>query len=120
MRNNYLKSYAKINLALNVTGKRDSMHKIESIVSFIHLHDLISIRKIKSDNHQISFYGKFSKNIKRENTVQKLLDLLDKSNLLKNEKFKIRIKKNIPQEAGLGGGSMNAAAILNFFIKKKL
>ncbi len=120
MRNYFLKSYAKINLALNVTGKRNSMHKIESIVSFIHLHDLISIRKIKSDNHQISFYGKFSKNIKRENTVQKLLDLLDRSNLLKNKKFKINIKKNIPQEAGLGGGSMNAAAILNFFIKKKI
>ena len=120
MRNNYLKSYAKINLALNVIGKRNSMHKIESIVSFIDLHDLISIQNIKSNNHKISFYGKFSKNIKRENTVQKLLDLLDRSNLLKNKKFKISIKKNIPQEAGLGGGSMNAAAILNFFIKKKI
>ena len=120
MRNNYLKSYAKINLALNVTGKRNSMHKIESIISFIDLHDLISIQNIKSNNHKISFYGKFSKNIKRENTVQKLLDLLDRSNLLKNKKFKIRIKKNIPQEAGLGGGSMNAATILNFFIKKKV
>ena len=109
MRNNYLKSYAKINLVLNVTGKRNSMHKIESIISFIDLHDLISIQNIKSNNHKISFYGKFSKNIKRENTVQKLLDLLDRSNLLKNEKFKIIIKKNIPQEAGLGGGSMNAA-----------
>ena len=120
MRNNYLKSYAKINLALNVTGKRNSMHKIESIISFIDLHDLISIQNIKSNNHKISFYGKFSKNIKRENTVQKLLDLLDRSNLLKNKKFKISIKKNIPQEAGLGGGSMNAAAILKFFIKKKI
>ena len=120
MRNNYLKSYAKINLALNVTGKRNSIHKIESIISFIDLHDLISIQNIKSNNHKISFYGKFSKNIKRENTVQKLLDLLDRSNLLKNKKFKISIKKNIPQEAGLGGGSMNAAAILNFFIKKKI
>ena len=120
MRNNYLKSYAKINLALNVTGKKNSMHKIESIVSFIDLHDLISIQNIKSNNHKISFYGKFSKNIKRENTVQKLLDLLDRTNLLKNKKFKISIKKNIPQEAGLGGGSMNAAAILNFFIKKKI
>ena len=120
MRNNYLKSYAKINLALNVTGKRNSMHKIESIISFIDLHDLISIQNIKSNNHKISFYGKFSKNIKRENTVQKLLDLLDRSNLLKNKKFKISIKKNIPQKAGLGGGSMNAATILNFFIKKKI
>ena len=118
MRNNYLKSYAKINLALNVIGKRNSMHKIESIVSFVELHDLISIKKIKSNNHQISFYGKFSKNIKRENTVQKLLDLLDKTNSLKKKKFKIRIKKNIPQEAGLGGGSMNASSVLNFLLKK--
>ena len=120
MKNNHLQSYAKINLALNVTGKRNSMHKIESIISFIDLYDVISIQNIKSNNHKISFYGKFSKNIKRENTVQKLLDLLDRSNLLKNKKFKISIKKNIPQEAGLGGGSMNAAAILNFFIKKKI
>ena len=120
MRNNYLKSYAKVNLSLNVTGKRNSMHKIESIVSFVDLHDLISIKKIKSNNHIISFYGKFSKNIKRENTVQKLLDLLDRTNLLKNEKFKITIKKNIPPEAGLGGGSMNAAAILNFLFFNKL
>ena len=88
MRNNYLKSYAKINLALNVTGKRNSMHKIESIVSFIDLHDLISIQNIKSNNHKISFNGNFSKNIKIKNTVQKLLDLLDRSNLLKNKKLK--------------------------------
>jgi len=88
MRNNYFKSNAKINLALNVIGRRKSMHKIESIVSFIELHDLISIQNIKSNNHKISFYGKFSNNIKRENTVQKLLDLLDKSNLLKNKKYK--------------------------------
>ena len=120
MSNNCLKSYAKINLALNVIGKRNSRHKIESIMSFMDLHDLISIQNIKSKHHKISFYGKFSKNIKRENTVQKLLDLLDRSNLLKNKKFKISIKKNIPQEAGLGGGSMNAAVILNFFIKKKI
>ena len=115
-----IRSYAKINLALNVIKKISNFHKIESIVSFIDLHDLISIQNIKSNNHKISFYGKFSKNIKRENTVQKLLDLLDRSNLLKNKKFKISIKKNIPQEAGLGGGSMNAAAILNFFVKKKI
>ena len=43
-----IKSYAKINLALNVTGKSDSLHKIESIVSFIYLHDLIFIKKIES------------------------------------------------------------------------
>ena len=115
-----VKSYAKINLALNVTGKLVKLHKIESIVSFISLHDLITIKKIKGPSHQISFYGNFSKNININNTVQKLFKILDENELLKDRKFKIRIKKNIPQKAGLGGGSMNAANILNTLIKKKL
>ena len=119
MRVNKIKSYAKINLALNITGKLSSLHKIESIISFIDLHDLIFIKKIKSPYHSISFYGKFSKNIKKNNTVQKLIKILDQNKFLKNNKFQIKIKKNIPQKSGLGGGSMNAANILNFFIKKK-
>jgi 4-diphosphocytidyl-2-C-methyl-D-erythritol kinase len=115
-----LKSYAKINLSLNITGKLKNLHKIESIVSFIDLHDLIFIKKINSLRHQISFYGKFSKNINNMNTISKLLNILDENKLLKNQKFQIKIKKNIPQAAGLGGGSMNSANILNFFEKKNL
>ena len=42
-----IKSYAKINLALNVTGKKKKLHKIESLISFIDLHDLIYLKKIK-------------------------------------------------------------------------
>ena len=114
-----IKSYAKINLALNVTGKLTLLHKIESIVSFIDLHDLILIKKTNKKNHQISFYGKFSKNISSNNTVRKLFVILEENKLLKDKKFQIKIKKNIPQKAGLGGGSMNAASILNFLIKKK-
>ena len=54
-----VKSYAKINLALNITGKINKLHKIESLVTFINLHDVIFIKKIKSKNHNIIFYGKF-------------------------------------------------------------
>ena len=115
-----VKSFAKINLALNVTGKSRLLHKIESIVSFISLCDLILIKKIKRPDHQISFYGNFSKNIDSNNTVVKLFKILDEKKLLIGRKFKIRIKKNIPQKAGLGGGSMNASSVLNFLIKKKL
>tara|TARA_B100000902_G_scaffold280032_1_gene265846 strand:- start:2455 stop:3297 length:843 start_codon:yes stop_codon:yes gene_type:complete len=114
-----IKSFAKINLALNVVGKLQSLHKIESIISFLDLYDEILITKINSKNHKIKFIGKFSNGIGSKNTVSKLLEYIDKKKLLKN-KFKIIIKKNIPSKAGLGGGSMNAANILNFFIKKKL
>ena len=113
-----IKSYAKINLALYVNGKNSNLHKIETIVAFISLHDQIFIRKIKSSNHKIKFYGKFSKNIGKNNTVSKLLNILDKKKVLGNKKFSIRIKKEIPNKAGLGGGSMNAATILKYFIDR--
>ena len=115
-----IKSYAKINLALNVVGKQSSLHKIESIISFLDLHDEILIKSIKNKNHKIKFIGKFSNNISLNNTVSRLLEIIDKKQLLKHAKFEIIIKKNIPLEAGFGGGSMNAAAILKFLIKKKL
>ena len=117
---NKIKSFAKINLALNVTGKLKLLHKIESIISFISLSDLIFIKKIKGLSHQISFYGNFSKNIDTNNTVVKLFKILDEKKLLKDKKFQIKIKKNIPQKAGLGGGSMNAASILKILLKKKI
>ena len=115
-----IKSYAKINLALNVTGKKNLLHKIESLISFIELHDLIYLKQIKKENHKITFKGRFSKNIGKINTVTNLLKLLDKKNLLNNQKFDIKIIKNIPQEAGMGGGSMNAASLINFFIDEKI
>jgi len=115
-----IKSYAKINLALNVTGKKIKLHKIESLISFIDLHDLIYLKKIKKNNHKVIFKGKFSKNIGKVNTITNLLKLLDEKNFLNNKKFDITIVKNVPQEAGMGGGSMNAASLLNFFIEKKI
>ena len=73
-----IKSYAKINLALNVVGKTLSLHKIESIVAFVDLHDIILIKRIKSKKHIVSFGGKFSDNIIKKNTVFRLLEILDK------------------------------------------
>ena len=115
-----IKSHAKINLALNIISKKTKLHKIESIVSFISLHDLIYIKQISGKKHKIVFKGKFSKNIGKINTISRLLKLLDKKKFLKNKKFEFVIIKNIPNQAGMGGGSMNAASLINFFIKKKL
>ena len=114
-----IKSFAKINLALNIVGKTSSLHKIESLISFLNLNDDIFIREINKKKHQIKFTGKFSDEIGEKNTVSKLLEILDKKNLLKNKKYEIKIIKNIPNKAGLGGGSMNAASILKFLIKKQ-
>ena len=119
MRNFKLKSFCKINLFLRVIKKlSNGYHSIKSLITFCELYDLISISKIKNINDRINFYGKFSKNIdKRSNTVTKVLQLLRKDKLIKNQKFKINIQKNIPHGSGLGGGSSNAADLLNFFNK---
>ncbi|MDC3117442.1 4-(cytidine 5'-diphospho)-2-C-methyl-D-erythritol kinase [Candidatus Pelagibacter sp.] len=113
-----IKSYAKVNLALNVTGKNSRLHKVESIVGFVSLYDVILIKKIQSKKHIISFNGKYSKNIYKKNTISKLLKVLEKEKLLKGHKFEIKVNKYIPSKSGLGGGSMNAASILKYLIKK--
>ena len=115
-----IKSHAKINLSLNVLGKINSnFHRIETIVSFISLYDEIYIKNINKKKHKILFYGKFSKGIPSSNTVSKLMKFMDKQNLFNGKKYSIKIKKNIPQKAGLGGGSMNAASIIRFFLLKR-
>ena len=69
-----IKSYAKINLALNVTGKKTKLHKIESIISFIDLHDLIYLKQVNKKNHKVFFKGRYSKNIDKINTVHLYLN----------------------------------------------
>lgn len=114
-----IKSYAKINLSLNVTGKINSnLHRIETMISFIDLYDEIHIKKVNKKNHKISFYGKFSKGIPNKNTISKVMKLMDDQNIFDGKKYSIKIKKKIPQKAGLGGGSMNAASIIRYFLLK--
>ena len=116
-----INSRAKINLNLNIIrkSKKKKLHLIESLVCFVNLSDKIYINKSKSKYNKVKFIGKFSKKITKKNTVTKLLSLLDKDNVLKN-KYKILVKKEIPLQSGMGGGSMNAANILKYFFKKKL
>ena len=82
--------------------------------------DEILIKEIKGSKNRISFSGKFSSNISNTNTISKLLKILNNQNYIQNKKFNIKVKKNIPQSSGMGGGSMNAASILNYLFKKRI
>ena len=115
-----IKSFAKINLSLGVLGKlKPNLHRIESIISFINLHDEIIIKRINNDKHIVIFYGKFSKNITKNNSINKLLYILDKKNILKDKKYLIKVNKKIPLKSGMGGGSMNASSVLRYFMCKR-
>ena len=123
MSNFNIKSYCKINLSLRVLKKLNSgYHNIISLITFCDLHDVISISKIRNLKDKINFSGKFKKGInKKSNTITEVLNLLRNKKLLENQAFKINIKKNIPHGSGLGGGSSNAADLLNYCnLKMKL
>ena len=111
-----IKSFCKINLSLRVIKKlRNGYHDITSLITFCGLHDIISINEIRGSKDKISFSGKFRKGInKKSNTISKTLYLIRRNKLLKKKTFQIDVKKNIPHGSGLGGGSANAANLLNF------
>ena len=116
MKKYQIKSYCKINLSLKVLKKlKNGYHNITSLITFCNLHNLISINISKKNKDEIIFSGKFKKGInKKKNTLTNLLFVLRKKKLLEKKFFKLNIKKNIPHGSGLGGGSANAASLLNF------
>ena len=114
-----ISSPAKINLYLKFFKKRNNnLHEIESLVSHISLFDKIEISNSKKT--RVNFFGKFSNLISsHDNSVIKILNILKKKNKkIKNKNFLIKVFKNIPVGAGLGGGTSNAVSILFFLIKK--
>ena len=116
------KAYAKINLFLNVFNKtKDNLHNLKSLVCFIDLYDEIVISE--SNKFSIKIKGPFKNFIKkRENIIEKTFIIFSKFAGLKTN-YKILLNKKIPVTAGLGGGSADAAAVLqglNLLNKKKV
>jgi 4-diphosphocytidyl-2-C-methyl-D-erythritol kinase len=105
-------SPAKINLTLNIYGKLNNYHLLKSLVVFGGVQDKIYIEK--SNKYENVSIGKFSKNILGTNIIDSLIKLYQ-NKYKKIPNYKITIDKNIPVGAGLGGGSANAASIINFF-----
>lgn len=106
-----VRSFAKVNLTLDVLGTRpDGYHAIESVMQTVGLHDTISL------------------SVREDGEIRLSCDMpgipTDESNLAwraasvlleaqgKAAGLDIRIEKRIPAQAGLGGGSSNAAAVL--------
>ncbi|MGL6106361.1 4-(cytidine 5'-diphospho)-2-C-methyl-D-erythritol kinase [Romboutsia sp.] len=106
-----LKSRAKINLSIDVLGKReDGYHLVEMIMQTINLYDIIKIKElelneivVKSNSSDIP--------VDENNIVYKAANLIkNKFNIDKG--VEVFIEKNIPIAAGMAGGSSNAAAVL--------
>ena len=117
-----IKSYAKINLSLTIIKKirKKRLHDIQSQFCLINLFDTISIKRNKKNVDKISFNGPHSKYVKKSNnSIQKILKIMRNFKLISNY-YSIKIYKQIPVFAGLGGGSSNAASLLKFLNKRKI
>ena len=111
------KAPGKINLHLGVGNARlDGFHDIQSIFARVSLFDDISVAIYENENRKILVQGLESYNIKGEDTVSKAARLWCDATSF-NSKIIIKIKKNIPSEAGLGGGSSDAATVLHLLQK---
>ncbi len=103
-------AYAKVNLSLEIKGKReDGYHIIDTVMQTISLCDIVYIKKVS--NGEITIICDDEELSGENNLCYKASRLFfDKTKI--NGGCNINIKKNIPVSAGLGGGSADAAATL--------
>ena len=106
-----LRAYAKINLGLDVLGKRaDGYHEVKMIMQMIQMYDLLDIEKTKQPGIHLTTNLSYIP-VNENNLVYKAAQLL-------MERFDVRdgvtinLHKFIPVAAGMAGGSSDAAAAL--------
>lgn len=96
------KAYAKINLCLDVFSKKEELHELNSVMAKINLYDEIVFDK----NKDVMVNTPFKDDIVIK-AVEKLMFLFNIE-----EGVRIEVLKSIPTEAGLAGGSSDAATAL--------
>jgi 4-diphosphocytidyl-2-C-methyl-D-erythritol kinase len=100
-------AYAKVNLALAIVGRReDGYHELQSVMQSLDLHDIVKIKKC--GNSLVCRCGELS----GPGNLAYQAAVLFQQRLGVNYGILIDIAKQIPLQAGLGGGSSDAAAVL--------
>lgn len=106
-----LKALAKINLGLDVLGRReDGYHEVRMVMQTVHLFDKLQLKKTEGGRIQVEtnlYYLPVNEN----NLVYKAAKLLKDEFGIADGIF-IGLKKHIPVAAGMAGGSSDAAAVL--------
>lgn len=110
MKKIYIKARAKVNLNLEILGKReDNYHNLESVFQKINLYDEIYIKKIQTDDFKLNI------NVKELDTKE---NIIYKAYVKLKEKYKtitgieVTVNKKIPMQAGMAGGSTDCAAFI--------
>ena len=117
----YIKARAKVNLSLEVLGKReDNYHNLESVFQKINLYDEIYIKKIQEKDFRLKINVKELDS--KENIIYKAYRKLKEQYKVING-IEVIVNKKIPMQAGMAGGSTDCAAFIiamNKLFKLKL
>lgn len=107
-----VKANAKINLTLNITGRLpNGYHALRSIMQSISLHDVVTVEKTADSGIEVLCGGGIPSG--EQNIAHKAAREFFHSADISDKGVKIIIEKHIPSEAGLGGGSSDAAAVIS-------
>jgi len=114
------KAYAKVNIFLKITGKRDAYHEIVS--RFMQINDLydelsfVSKKNVEAKANEFKIIGDFSCETKQNTIYKAYVALKEATSSEALEKlmrtYAVAVEKKIPAFAGLGGGSSDAATYL--------
>ena len=103
---------AKINLTLDVTGRRDDgYHLIDSVMQTVSLHDIVTVRSESAGGICLAISDERLP-CDHTNTAWKAAEAFFRRTGLTLPGLHIRVQKHIPCEAGLAGGSADAAGVL--------
>jgi 4-diphosphocytidyl-2-C-methyl-D-erythritol kinase len=114
MREVRIPSFAKINLRLDILGKRaDGYHELRTIFQTVSLHDELRLRASKSSEISLTIHGneELAREPVKKNLAYRAVNALRRE-LKIHAGVEIELRKTIPAGGGLGGGSSNAAAAL--------
>ena len=103
---------AKINLTLSVGKKRpDGYHEVETVMTGVGLHDTVTLRRSAGPWDKLECDPPVTERA-GDNLCMKALRIFFEAFGPKKDFVTIQLKKTIPAQAGLGGGSSDAAAVL--------
>ena len=112
-----VKSYAKINLALNVLGKTNGYHNLDTVVCTVNKYDLITVTKRKDKKILVTFVGPYATQCDRqEDTNAYKAAKLFIDTFLTNG-ANIEVNRLIPTGSGMGGSSADIVGVL-YALKK--
>ncbi|HYL83625.1 MAG TPA: 4-(cytidine 5'-diphospho)-2-C-methyl-D-erythritol kinase [Candidatus Angelobacter sp.] len=112
-------AFAKINLRLDILGKRrDGFHELRTIFQAISLHDELRLRTSRRPGISLHVAGNASLSAEpvQKNLVYRAVEMLRRELKIRGG-VEIALKKKIPAGRGLGGGSSDAAAALLGYLR---